>query len=273
MRPAGVRPADNTDEGGLWNAMDKAEVQARASADVNRDPQLNAYVREIFCKLSVQYCNEIRIYVMDRPYFNAAMAPNGYMEVWSGALLRAETEDEVAFVLGHELAHYGENHSINAWRNMKSRANMLMGVQIGLSLVGAAAAGNASSVESARAVLDAADVVSNVVYLATIASLFGFSREQETEADRRGLELAAEAGYAVDTGVAHVARAPGRGQGLPVPQGPQQRRAHQHLRQPSGDSRTHQADGQPGDGPAGDRPLRSARLPGHDPPSPRQLDS
>jgi predicted Zn-dependent protease len=83
---------------------------------------------------------------------------------------------------------------------MKSRANMLMGVQIGLSLVGAAAAGNASSVDGARAVLDAADVVSNVVYLATIASLFGFSREQETEADRRGLELAAEAGYAADTG-------------------------------------------------------------------------
>jgi predicted Zn-dependent protease len=200
-RPAGVRPADNTDEGGLWNAMDKAERDARASADVNRDPALNSYVKGVFCKVAPEYCNEVRIYLMDRPYFNAAMAPNGYMEVWSGTLLRARTEDELALVLGHEVAHYAENHSLESWRAQKSRAAGLMGVQLGVALLGAAAAANASNVDAARAAMDVADGVSNVIYLGTIASLFRFSREAETEADRLGWTRAAQAGYGGDMGV------------------------------------------------------------------------
>lgn len=195
-RARGARPADNTDEGGLWNAMDKAEIAARASAEVNRDPKLNSYVKGVFCKLAAEYCGDVRIYVMDRPYYNAAMAPNGYMEVWSGTLLRARTEDELAFVLSHEVSHFAENHSLEAWRAQKNRAAALMGVQVGIALLGAAAAANASTIDGARAALDVADGVSNVVYLGTIASLFRFSRDHEIEADRRGFERAAKAGYA-----------------------------------------------------------------------------
>jgi predicted Zn-dependent protease len=123
------------------------------------------------------------------------------MEVWSGTLLRARSEDELAFVLGHEVTHYAENHSLQSWRAAKNRSNALLGLQVAVGLVGVAAAGNASSVEGARAALDVAEGVGNVVYLATIASLFRFSRENETEADRLGLERAVRAGYAADTGV------------------------------------------------------------------------
>ncbi|MBW3560068.1 MAG: M48 family metallopeptidase [Proteobacteria bacterium] len=201
QRAPGARPADNTDEGGIWAAMDKAEIDARASADVNRDPQLNAYVKGVFCKLAPEYCGDVRIYVMDRPYYNAAMAPNGYMEVWSGTLLRARSEDELAFVLGHEVTHYAENHSLQTWRAMKNRAAAFLGVQVGAALLGAAAARSAGTAEGARAALDTAEGVSNVIYLGTIASLFRFSRDNETEADRLGMQRAVSAGYAADTGV------------------------------------------------------------------------
>lgn len=201
QRAPGVRPADNTDEGGLWNAMDKAEVEARASADVNRDPRLNAYVKGLVCKLAPEYCGDVRVYVMDRPYFNASMAPNGYMEVWSGVLLRARTEDELALVLAHEISHYAENHSLEAWRAQKTRAAGLMGVQLGVALLGAAAAANATTAQGARAALDVADGVSNVIYLGTIASLFRFSREAENQADRMGWDRATKAGYGADMGV------------------------------------------------------------------------
>lgn len=101
-RPLGLQPNPATDEGGLWEVSAKAERGAQQSADINKDPALNAYVRSVTCKVAAPYCDDIRIYVMDREVFNAQMAPNGYSEVWTGLLLRATNEAELAFVLGHE---------------------------------------------------------------------------------------------------------------------------------------------------------------------------
>ena len=87
--PSRQRPAENTDEGGLWGISDRAEAQARASGQIERDAALNTYVREVACRVAAQYCGDVRVYVMNRPFFNASMAPNGMMLVWTGALLRA----------------------------------------------------------------------------------------------------------------------------------------------------------------------------------------
>lgn len=200
VRQAGVRPADNTDEGGLWVASDKAELQAKASAELNRDPALNAYVKGALCKTAVEYCDDVRIYVLDRPYFNASMAPNGYGEVWSGLLLRAETEDELAFVLGHEVSHYAENHSLESWRAAKNRMTGAMILSIGVGIAGAAAGAGAATASAARTASDVASVVSNVIYLGAVASLFSFSRDHEHEADRLAYRRAVKAGYGSDAG-------------------------------------------------------------------------
>src|SRR5690349_23878182 len=80
--PSRARPAENTDEGGLWGASDRAEISARASGTIEHDPELTAYVRGVACRVAAQYCGDVRVYVMNRPFFNASMAPNGYMEVW-----------------------------------------------------------------------------------------------------------------------------------------------------------------------------------------------
>lgn len=172
QRVAGQRPDPTTDEGGLWAASDRAESEAKAKAELNRDPELTAYVRGVTCKVAAEYCSDIRVYVLDRPYFNASMAPNGYMEVWSGLMLRARSESELAFVLGHEVSHYANGHSVAAWRQAKSAAS----VGMVLMLVG----GN---------------IVGNLLYLGALSTVFAFSREQETEADRLGFERAAKAGY------------------------------------------------------------------------------
>jgi hypothetical protein len=113
---------------------------------------------------------------MNRPYFNAQMAPNGYMEVWSGLLLRAEDEAQLAFVLGHEVGHYGESHSLQTLRTIRGRANIAMVLSIAASAAGAGYAGD-------------------LIYLGTIASVFGFSREKESEADMIGFDHAVAAGY------------------------------------------------------------------------------
>lgn len=199
-RAAGLRPAENTDEGGLWAASEKAESTAKTKAELNADPALNAYVRSVACKVAVVYCDDVRVYVMDRPYFNAQMAPNGYMEVWSGLLLRATDEAELAFVLGHETSHFSHQHSLNAWRAAKTRSNAVMALSVAVAVAGAAAGANSGSASAARSINDAAGAVVDIIYLVAIASLFSFSREQEEEADRLGAELAVKAGYEAKAG-------------------------------------------------------------------------
>lgn len=191
--PSRTRPESATDEGGLWGVSDRAEQQARASGQLETDPALNAYVREVACRVAAEYCGDIRLYIMNRPFFNASMAPNGYMEVWSGLLLRAEDEAQLAFVLGHETAHYGERHSLEALRATRARATGAMIASVVIAAAGTAAAVN--SPNSASSISDVTRIAVDAVYLGTIASLFAFSRENETEADNVGFDRAVAANY------------------------------------------------------------------------------
>ena len=108
----GERPGLETTEAGLWMLMDKMEERLKTSGRVVEDDALDAYMRDIVCRLEPAHCPHIRIYVVDVPYFNANMAPNGMMQVWTGLLVRTENEAQLAFVLGHELAHYVRRHSL-----------------------------------------------------------------------------------------------------------------------------------------------------------------
>jgi len=174
--PSRLRPAVDTDEGGLWGMADRAEQEARNSGQLESDPALNSYLRDLACRVANDVCGDIRLYVMNRPYFNASMAPNGYMEVWSGLLLRSEDEAQLAFVLGHEIAHYRANHSLAMLRTIRSRA----GAAAVFSIIAAGAG---------------AGIIGDIVYLGTIASVFGFSRENEAEADFAGYDHAVAAGF------------------------------------------------------------------------------
>ena len=196
-----LRPAENTDEGGIWSISAKTELGAKTSVERNRDPALNAYVGGVLCKLATEYCDDIRVYVMDRPFFNASMAPNGYTEVWSGLLLRAQTEDELAFVLGHEISHFAENHSLESWRAMKSRAAGAMVLQVVVGVAAMGAAVNSGSPQSANDIMRAAGSVNDLIYLSTIAAYFSYSRDNESEADALGFRRMVKAGYAPEAAV------------------------------------------------------------------------
>lgn len=179
--PSRSRPLASTDEGGLWGMSDRAETVARTSGQLETDPALNEYVRDVACRVAEEFCGDIRLYVMNRPYFNAQMAPNGYMEVWSGLLLRVEDEAQLAFVLGHEIGHYEERHSVAMQRTLRARAN----VATVFSIIAAGAG---------------VGLIGDIVYLGTIASVFGFSRETETEADSIGFRHATAVGYDANAG-------------------------------------------------------------------------
>jgi predicted Zn-dependent protease len=173
----GYRPAPESDEKGLWSLMDRAERDLRDSRFVVRDPALNAYVRDVVCRLAKDHCPDVRIYVVRTAQFNAGMAPNGMMEVWTGLLLRCGDEAQLAAILGHELGHYLRGHTVERWRDARNKSDVGTFLGLGLAVAGLG-------------------LVGSLAQLALVASTFGFSRDQEREADEIGLDLMAKAGYA-----------------------------------------------------------------------------
>ena len=165
-----VRPDIASDEGGLWAIMDRAETKLRRSPFSIHDPKLQNYVHEIVCRLGGEHCLDLRVHLVHAPLFNANMAPNGMMQVWSGLLLRMENEAQLAAVLGHEMGHYLARHSVEQLRDAKSRS--AFGQFLGLfGLAGA------------------------VGQVAMLAGTFAYSRDKEREADRIGVILMRRAGY------------------------------------------------------------------------------
>ena len=165
-----TRPEIDGDEGGLWALVDREETRTRRSAFVLRDPALREYLTGIACKLGGAHCADTRVYAIRTPWFNASMAPNGMMQVWTGLLLRADNEAQLAAVMGHEIGHYLQRHSLARLRDARSRS-AAMGVMAfagGIGLIG---------------------------QLALLAGMASYSREHETEADQIGLLLMRRAGY------------------------------------------------------------------------------
>ncbi len=177
MLAPGYRPAADGDERGLWAIMDRTEEALKTSRFVLRDPELNAYVQYVICRLGKAYCPDVRAYVVRTPQFNASMAPNGMMQVWTGLLLRCSDEAQFAAIVGHEMGHYLRRHTLERWRDARSKTDWGTFLSLGLAVAGAGAIGS-------------------LVQLGMVASAYSFSRDQEREADAIGLDLMREAGYA-----------------------------------------------------------------------------
>lgn len=115
---------------------------------------------------------------------NAFSAPGGFVFVTTGLLKRLEDEDELAAVLGHELAHVSQKHGLKA-----IRASRLTSA---FSILGKEAAKSYSS-DEVRALAEHFDgAVDDVVNRLVVN---GYSRDKEYEADRLGAEFAARAGF------------------------------------------------------------------------------
>ncbi|HEV8642333.1 MAG TPA: tetratricopeptide repeat protein [Methylomirabilota bacterium] len=184
----GERPPLHTDEGDLWMEMDRLEQQLRTSGVLVRDADLTSYVRDAACRVAGPRCEDIRVYVVRSPGFNASMAPNGMMQVWTGLLLRVQNEAELAYVLGHEIGHYVRRHSLQAWRDARSKANVVSFLSLTVGLAGAVVGGGA--VGSAAA--GGSDLAGR---FAALASMNAFSRDNEREADLLGVEAMIRTGY------------------------------------------------------------------------------
>ncbi len=159
----------------MWMQMEQVEHQI-ATSGVRMPGPIEEYVRGVACRVAAEYCPDIRVYLLDVPEFNATMAPNGVMTVWSGLLLRVENEAQLATVLGHEVAHYKRRHSLQRWIEMKNTVNALTAIQFAALFGGVA-------------------YVSEVSQLTAAGYMASHSRADEAESDDDGIRAIAAVGY------------------------------------------------------------------------------
>jgi len=160
------------DERGLWMRMEEEERDLKTSPFLIHDADLHAYVRGVLCRtVGDAACGSVRIYLVRSPYFNAAMAPNGMMHVYTGLLLRMRSEAELAAVLSHEFAHFERQHSLRQFKDIRAKTDAMTW----LSFV---------------------PYVGLLGQLAVAGSVFTFSQDMEKQADLASIGYLADSGYA-----------------------------------------------------------------------------
>jgi predicted Zn-dependent protease len=162
-------------------------AQAQKKGMLNQNPQQLQRVRTIAQRLipqvkafrpdAVNWKWEVN--VLTSKDVNAWVMPGGKMAIYTGLIERLNvTEDELAAVMGHEMAHALREHA-------RERIGRQMATQTGTA-IGAIALEVLTGV---RLDPQLAGTVSQAVFV------LPNSREAEQEADRIGVELAARAGY------------------------------------------------------------------------------
>jgi len=120
--------------------------------------------------------------ILDQSVINAFAAPGGIVALHSGLILLAETQDEVAGVLSHEIAHVTQLHMYRAFEKGKTMNILSMLVMMGLIL---AAQGNGEAITGAVMGAQAAAQQAQI----------NFTRHNEIEADRIGIRTLVASGY------------------------------------------------------------------------------
>jgi predicted Zn-dependent protease len=192
------------DERELWEESRDEEERLLEKVQVYRDPLLESYLEGVVDQLNPRgmAANEevrYRVRVIEDPTLNAFAYPHGSLYVHTGILARMENEDQLATVLGHEMTHVENRHMVRQQRTARNRA-------IGLTI---AAVGALVLLEVAE--IDAIDdghwmraahldflgevIVDLGLQLAFVASVNGYGRQLETEADEGSFAKLEAAGY------------------------------------------------------------------------------
>lgn len=178
----------------LFSVQNDIDLGAQVSTEIASDPTtypilsredhpesyayLDNLVNEILNKGDLAYRNEFvwEVNIIDADVLNAFATPGGYIYVYTGLIKFLDTADDLAGVMGHEIAHADLRHTS---RNLQKT----YGVQILLSVI----LGN-----------DAGQLTQIAGQIAGTAAGLSFSRDFESEADDRAVEYNSNTIYACD---------------------------------------------------------------------------
>ena len=166
---------------GEWS-LQKINGQAK----MEHDPWIQETIKEMTWRLNAQARQQapLGVVIIDHPSINAFAAPGGVIGINTGTILAASSMDELASVVAHEVAHISQRH----YEHGADERRQALLIQVG----GMLAAIAASAVDSGG---DAAAAVMMGSQTAAMNSSMAFSRNNEREADRVGMQIMTQAGY------------------------------------------------------------------------------
>ncbi len=176
------------DDAQLAQAASSAWAQTTAGSRISSDPAANRRVRSVAQRIvdaSGAGGQPWDIRVFADKSANAFVLPGNRMGVNTGLLSVVENDDQLAAVLGHEVAHTLARHAAERY-SQTALAQLGLGVARGVA--GDSTAGRAIAAYGGAG--------------AQVGVLLPFSRRHELEADRIGVDLMAKAGFRPSQAVA-----------------------------------------------------------------------
>ncbi|MFA6963055.1 MAG: M48 family metallopeptidase [Opitutaceae bacterium] len=167
--------------------------QIKKSEKISSDPVANARIQRIGRRIAASVGREIpnaqwEFVVFDSSTVNAFALPGGKVGVYTGLIKLASSDDEIAIVMGHEIAHVTSRHGAERTSQNYAIAGIGLAAAIGMEA-------KHVDTEKRNLVLSAYGIGSQVGFA------LPFSRLHESEADSIGLRFAAGAGYDPRAGV------------------------------------------------------------------------
>jgi len=152
-------------------------------------PALTTYLNNICTVITINsprpdIYNGYHVAILNTPEVNAFATPGGHIYVTRGLIANAKSEDALAGVIAHEVAHIQLRHSIKAIKNSRvTQAYMVTGTAI---------AGVAGGMD----VKNLTDAL-NESFMEVVQTLVqnGYAQNQEFDADNTAMALMANAGY------------------------------------------------------------------------------
>lgn len=184
-------PDFNDSSAGAFSGADDRRLgeafmrEIRATVDILEDPVVEEYVQTLGYKLtsvSDYSASSFNFFVVNDSVINAFAGPGGNIGINTGLILAAEFEGELASVVAHEIAHVTQRHIARAIELAGQTSVPVLAGILAAAIVGIA------NPQAGQATIAA-------VTGASIQSQLDFTRANEREADRVGMQLLSDAGF------------------------------------------------------------------------------
>lgn len=159
--------------------------QIRHLASVSKDPEVESYIQSLGYRLASHSDNNeqpFTFFVVNNPGINAFAGPGGMIGMNSGVILNSSNESELAAVMAHEISHVTQRHLARQFEEASKYSLFQTAALIGAILIG---------MKNSEA---GAAAIAGVSGLAA-QNQANFTRANEQEADRIGMQLLERAGY------------------------------------------------------------------------------
>ena len=164
-------------------------LQLRNAGAIIDDPQLTEYIGLLGSQLA-SHANDgdfdFDFFVIDEDVINAFAMPGGVVGVNAGLILASDNENELAGVLAHEVSHVTQRHIARMLYDTQRQSILTMASMLAAILIGATS--DNVSAGAASGLLTAGQA-------AAMQRQINFTRQNEYEADRIGMDVLARAGF------------------------------------------------------------------------------